>query len=472
MAYYDKKDMNDLYQQIKSSVSIKDLASRFYSIDINNKGQCCCPLHQEDTPSCMLYDYSDPQGNGNSHFKCYGCGAGGDIIAFVQKIEGIKDMPTAAVKIAESYGIPLPEAIQSGHKRTKEEIASDNAKRELKALSRGITDLQNKYAQGNVKEDDYDRDLGSLMVLYENNLETLFKSNPLSPDERQSLTNMIKTRIPLWLTQGNTIDPSTNSYKGKDIALYTRQGVKISDSFSKLVISCKEKGRFGAFVEVTPTEEFRKSLKLAVGQEWRTDPKYSATASHSRWSPSDSPSLVIHFQTKPEKYVSFTPNQYYVNVHDVVDIRTLQRTMPQKFPPEETRADNLPDYLNEPCFAYDRCILAISNTPEGKLDHVKCFKLFRTDDDIFIKEFNWKPSQLDSMCRQGFGEDIDGAIKALINSSDVKQTISLKDPRFEVSCKNLAAFAKKNPGVITKSVDFPDKIKGISERCMRDERGV
>ena len=40
-----------------------------------------CPFHGERTPSFHVY----PE---DKHFKCYGCGAHGDVFGFLQRLEG------------------------------------------------------------------------------------------------------------------------------------------------------------------------------------------------------------------------------------------------------------------------------------------------------------------------------------------------------------------------------------------------
>ena len=43
---------------------------------------CSCPFHSEKTPSCTVY-------NDSQSFYCFGCGAGGDVITFIMKIENL-----------------------------------------------------------------------------------------------------------------------------------------------------------------------------------------------------------------------------------------------------------------------------------------------------------------------------------------------------------------------------------------------
>lgn len=58
-----------------------------------------CPFHGERTPSF----YVTPERHG---YRCFGCGASGDAIAFVMEYEG-KDFPTAARELAQLAGIQL-----------------------------------------------------------------------------------------------------------------------------------------------------------------------------------------------------------------------------------------------------------------------------------------------------------------------------------------------------------------------------
>jgi len=54
-------------------------------LDIRPAGKnfiCCCPFHQEKTPSCYIY----PDSN---HYHCYGCGAHGDQLNFLMALDGV-----------------------------------------------------------------------------------------------------------------------------------------------------------------------------------------------------------------------------------------------------------------------------------------------------------------------------------------------------------------------------------------------
>lgn len=70
-----------------------------------------CPFHQERTPSFSV----NPQ---RQIFKCFGCGAGGGPIRFVQSYENL-DFVSAARKLAERAGIKIVEAEMSAEDQAR-----------------------------------------------------------------------------------------------------------------------------------------------------------------------------------------------------------------------------------------------------------------------------------------------------------------------------------------------------------------
>lgn len=59
-----------------------------------------CPFHSEKTPSFSVHA-------GRQFYHCFGCGAGGDVFSFIQKIENVS-FPEAVKSVAVKCGIPLP----------------------------------------------------------------------------------------------------------------------------------------------------------------------------------------------------------------------------------------------------------------------------------------------------------------------------------------------------------------------------
>lgn len=67
--------------------------------------QGLCPFHQEKSPSFSVHAT-------RQFFHCFGCGASGDVFAFVQKLENIT-FPEAVRLIAEKLHIPMPKVSYS-----------------------------------------------------------------------------------------------------------------------------------------------------------------------------------------------------------------------------------------------------------------------------------------------------------------------------------------------------------------------
>ena len=71
-------------------------------VKLNRRGRVywgCCPFHKEKTPSFNV----NPS---KQMWKCFGCGAGGDVFKFVQEIEHV-DFVTAVEQLATKVGIQL-----------------------------------------------------------------------------------------------------------------------------------------------------------------------------------------------------------------------------------------------------------------------------------------------------------------------------------------------------------------------------
>lgn len=92
---------DDIFREIKSRLFITDICTA-YGVKIERKSGdklfVRCPFHSEDTASLALYP--------DNSFYCFGCGTGGDIINFVERLYNLTPLQ-AAQKINEDFHLEL-----------------------------------------------------------------------------------------------------------------------------------------------------------------------------------------------------------------------------------------------------------------------------------------------------------------------------------------------------------------------------
>lgn len=90
--------------ELKHRNNIVDVISSYVSLKRRGKYMVgLCPFHNEKSGSLTLY----PE---NESFYCFGCGAGGDVIAFVSRIENLDYMETIRW-LAQRSGLTVPEGV-------------------------------------------------------------------------------------------------------------------------------------------------------------------------------------------------------------------------------------------------------------------------------------------------------------------------------------------------------------------------
>ena len=107
-------------QELKARSDITDVASSYVSLKRAGRNMVgLCPFHNEKTPSFHIY----PE---NGSFYCFGCGAGGDVITFVRRIENL-DYMEAVRFLADRAGLQVPESqIDDGFAKLKARILEIN----------------------------------------------------------------------------------------------------------------------------------------------------------------------------------------------------------------------------------------------------------------------------------------------------------------------------------------------------------
>lgn len=122
-------DANPIEDVIGESIQIKREGSRF---------KCCCPFHQEDTPSFVV----TPSMN---IYKCFGCGESGNAITFQMKTKGLTFVD-AVNELAKRANITL-------HKDETPLTAEELVEQRKKEAARTINEAAAKWFAEQLHED-------------------------------------------------------------------------------------------------------------------------------------------------------------------------------------------------------------------------------------------------------------------------------------------------------------------------------
>ena len=92
----------EFIQELKSRIDIVDVVSSYVSLKRSGRSMMgLCPFHNEKSPSFSV-------SRENGFFYCFGCGAGGDVITFIRKIENL-DYVESIKLLAGRAGMTVPE---------------------------------------------------------------------------------------------------------------------------------------------------------------------------------------------------------------------------------------------------------------------------------------------------------------------------------------------------------------------------
>lgn len=74
-------------QLLKQYITLSDVVKQYVQLKRSGSSKTrwigLCPFHKERTPSFVVNDED------GGFFKCFGCGKGGDLLKFIQQIEGV-----------------------------------------------------------------------------------------------------------------------------------------------------------------------------------------------------------------------------------------------------------------------------------------------------------------------------------------------------------------------------------------------
>ncbi len=93
---------DEFLQELRDRIDIETVISPY--VNLRRRGRLLtglCPFHGEKTPSFTVYPDSQS-------FYCFGCGAGGEIVTFIRRIENL-DFVEAVKSLAQKAGLQMPE---------------------------------------------------------------------------------------------------------------------------------------------------------------------------------------------------------------------------------------------------------------------------------------------------------------------------------------------------------------------------
>ncbi|MBQ8861852.1 MAG: DNA primase [Clostridia bacterium] len=106
-------------EELKYRNRIEDVISSYVTLKRGGSNKIgLCPFHSEKTPSFTVF-------TGTETFKCFGCGAGGDVITFIMRAENL-DYISALEFLAKRSGLEMP-----GETENKSEIVKRSRMHEM-----------------------------------------------------------------------------------------------------------------------------------------------------------------------------------------------------------------------------------------------------------------------------------------------------------------------------------------------------
>ena len=240
-----------IVDQIKARLNIVDEVRKVVP-DMKKKGRAwwgCCPFHGEKSPSFHVRE------DQNSYY-CFGCGAGGDVITFVQETQG-GTFSEVVQRLAKQAGIKLPEL------ETHDPAASQKRTDGYKALERAAI-----FFQRSLNED-------ALAYIQRRALSPATVEEfglGYSPDSWDATKNALLTEgftADILKTAGLTTQSEKSAEKGRDYDRFRgRLMFPIHDSQGRVVgfggrVMAKEKDSGGPkYLNSPETPFFNKSFLL------------------------------------------------------------------------------------------------------------------------------------------------------------------------------------------------------------------
>ncbi|OGM13930.1 DNA primase [Candidatus Woesebacteria bacterium RBG_16_41_13] len=239
----------DQVEEVKSKVDIVSLIGEYLQLTRagrNFKGNC--PFHQERTPSFMV----SPE---LAIWKCFGCNLGGDVISFVEQIEGL-EFREALKLLADRVGVKL----------RRSDDAKYNYKEKLVEINRFASDFYSYIL--------LNHDLGKKALDYLTHDRLLHKTTVMefglgyAPESAQALFTFLtkkKQFKPVDIERAGVVVKVRGSYidrfRGRVIfPLVDHRGLTVG--LAGRILPSQDGGKLAKYINSPETEVYHKSRVL------------------------------------------------------------------------------------------------------------------------------------------------------------------------------------------------------------------
>lgn len=245
--------MSKELEDFKSKCDIAKVVSHYVSLEkVGSNYRGLCPFHEEKTPS--FYVNVD-----KGFFHCFGCGASGDVIEFVKRIENISFVE-AVQKVAELCGVEPPlmskdtfylkyvslmELIASNYAKVLFSVRGDEAlkylikvrglsKDEIKKFSLGYAPINSDVVRKSAKELKIDENTliknGLLIRTKSGRLIEFFRNRVIFPVKNSSGRIIAFGGRSMGDDEPKYLNSSENKYFSKSKVLYLFNKKKVRDA--------------------------------------------------------------------------------------------------------------------------------------------------------------------------------------------------------------------------------------------------
>ena len=205
---FSKNDLDTIKSKIKLSDEIE---KKVKVIKKGNDFWCCCPFHEEKTPSCKIND------NLGSYY-CFGCGAKGDIFTIYTDIYNFT-FPDAVRELAQKAGIKIKQSTSNENYKNKKifeilEISTQWFQENLKSNNNCKEYLKKRFLSLDTIEKfrlGYSHNKNSTLYKYLKHKkftdEEIIKSNVVKIDSNNTIKDFFYKRLifPIANTNGKVV---------------------------------------------------------------------------------------------------------------------------------------------------------------------------------------------------------------------------------------------------------------------------